>query len=326
MKITILLTILLHCFQSNGQNKPQQSFIDSNLIKLSEQYEGKYASCIIMESQSNKIIYQSTFTRDDKNVITKNNQLSNLQYEDNGLFRLTTLWYLIEKCKIDLSDTINITKNFLNINGRTIKDAHQYIGPITLQESFYNSSNIGLAKFLLKYEKNNGRNYWNQLINNFNINEPINSAGFSTNPFIKNQFNSKDLGLYAMGKGIKTDALHLLMYYNAIANGGKMIYPNTDSVIYTIEPDILKKLQISLISVVTNGTAKNMSETDGSTKFAVKTSTNDTQDVLSMCGYFPINNPRYTMIIIFKPNSSKGYSSSILGSVYKSIGEKLMKD
>jgi cell division protein FtsI (penicillin-binding protein 3) len=146
--------------------------------------------------------------------------------------------------------------------------------------------------------------------------------------------------------------MQTLMLYNTIANQGKMMQPymvkeirhegQTQS---KIEPIVLNERAVSaktaatltqmLVQVVDNGTANGI-KTDNY-KIAGKTGTawissgkggyngeNQTQYQASFAGFFPANNPQYTIVVVVNnPKSGRYSGSQIAAPIFKNISDRI---
>ena len=164
--------------------------------------------------------------------------------------------------------------------------------------------------------------------------------------------NATDFHSYyniCFGTGFKMAPIQTLIYFNAIANDGKMIVPlfvkyiseNNDTIAkfeaevinkQICKPATIKRAKEYLESVVYGeyGTAKRFK--DPNFTFAGKTGTRDIWDertnsynrsknCVSFCGYFPAENPRYTCIVYMYNVPKK---SSIAVEVFAKIAKKTL--
>lgn len=148
-----------------------------------------------------------------------------------------------------------------------------------------------------------------------------------------------DLARQAYGYNIEIPPLYTLAYYNAIANGGKMIRPHLvrslvlpdgrDSVVdpglfveNVCSPETARKMQECLLEPVWGkGTANRLQ--DKQVKIAGKTGTvipydyknlhryDDTKRRFAFCGYFPADNPKYSFIAVVL--AKRGATSAAAG-------------
>ena len=153
--------------------------------------------------------------------------------------------------------------------------------------------------------------------------------------------------------GINISPLNTLALYNAIANNGKMMKPylvnevSQDGIaVKKFEPHILEQ------SICSEATLRQLQEClnavcneEGGTGYLLfknspyrvggKTGTalvangkrgySDHIYQSSFAGYFPLNNPKYSIIVVIKnkPLAKKYYGASVAGPVFKEISDKL---
>lgn len=151
----------------------------------------------------------------------------------------------------------------------------------------------------------------------------------------------------SIGYELKISPLHLLTFYNAVANNGKMIQPIivkevkvADKVIERYKTKVLQekicsdetlyKVRKMLEGVVENGTASNIN--NSTYKIAGKTGTAQkikdkkyTKNYnTSFVGYFPADNPKYSCIVVIdNPKGFKQYGSDVAAPVFKEIADKV---
>lgn len=160
-----------------------------------------------------------------------------------------------------------------------------------------------------------------------------------------------DLARQAYGYNIEIPPLYTLAYYNAIANGGKMVRPHLvhslvlpdgrDSIVNAgifkenvCSPETAKKLQECLLEPVWGkGTANALR--DDRVKVAGKTGTAKPYDYkvlhrydeskrrLSFCGYFPADNPKYSCIVVMEAPAHSFGAASGPGKILLNIALKL---
>ena len=145
--------------------------------------------------------------------------------------------------------------------------------------------------------------------------------------------------------------LHMLMFYNAIANNGKMVQPHlvekikeynttvdsTSTIVLNekiCSEKTIQQLKEILEGVVENGTAQNLKAEDfhvaGKTGTAVigKSKADSTYGKkiyqASFCGYFPKENPQYSMIVVINSPTQNGYyGNEVAGTIFKEVADKV---
>jgi cell division protein FtsI (penicillin-binding protein 3) len=153
----------------------------------------------------------------------------------------------------------------------------------------------------------------------------------------------------SIGYELQMPPMYVLAFYNAIANDGKMIAPKlvksvrrngVDVKVFpteTVKKSIcsektLGKVRQMLIDVVEKGTAKaarsehfKIAGKTGTAQVDYGKSKSKKTHQLTFCGYFPADDPKYSIIVVVWYPSSKFYPSAgaISGEVFKNIAERL---
>ena len=178
-------------------------------------------------------------------------------------------------------------------------------------------------------------------------------------PYIKNTsedtWSGISLAWMAHGYELQVTPLQILAFYNAVANGGRMVKPKFvekitkgRKVVKEIQTEVLnpricsketiEKVQSALEGVVSNGTASNLRNADY--KIAGKTGTaqiannrggvnayKDKSKVshqASFVGYFPADNPQYSCIVVINaPSRNVYYGNLVAGPIFKEVADKV---
>jgi cell division protein FtsI (penicillin-binding protein 3) len=173
------------------------------------------------------------------------------------------------------------------------------------------------------------------------------------NPDKKKSWNDQTLVSWGFGYGLQVSPLQLLMVYNAVANNGKLMKPylvneirSYGNIVQKNEPVVLNKeiasektliqLRECMEAVCTEGTARDAFK-NSLYKAAGKTGTAKVNDGFfkyddqvyqsSFAGYFPANNPKYSIIVSIKnkPKIVGFYASTVAAPVFKEIADHLYK-
>lgn len=215
------------------------------------------------------------------------------------------------------------------------------------------SSNVGIASMIFDaFGDNNYKLYLNKIDQLYITTSFSTQLGKVQAPNLKR--TAKDFHTYyntCFGAGFTMTPIQTLVYYNAIANNGKMIAPlfvkyitkahETEPIkTYQAEvlnericsPQTIAKAKSYLEAVVTgeHGTARRYR--DPNFNFAGKTGTRDIWDEdlkaynysknsVSFCGYFPSENPQYTCLVFMYNVSKKSY---IAVDVFARIARNIM--
>jgi cell division protein FtsI (penicillin-binding protein 3) len=154
----------------------------------------------------------------------------------------------------------------------------------------------------------------------------------------------------AYGYEMQLTPLKLLSFYNAIANDGKYIAPIFVKEIKrlgnTVEQfkarvinekicsdETLGKMRAMLEGVITNGTGKTIIKSpfyrvagksgtaqvaDGNKGYKAKR-----QYQASFCGYFPADNPKYSLIVVINDPRNGYYGAQVSGPVFREVADRV---
>ena len=135
--------------------------------------------------------------------------------------------------------------------------------------------------------------------------------------------------------------IQVLTFYNAIANDGKMVQPQLykDSVV-VINPQIASKVSIdslkqALAFNITDGLgqpAKSEKVTVAGKQGTCQVSTNedgtenksDTEYAVEFCGYFPVENPQYSIIVSINKTGLPVSGGLMAGDVFRQIVDNII--
>ena len=132
--------------------------------------------------------------------------------------------------------------------------------------------------------------------------------------------------------GIPETLMGLLTFYNAIANDGRMvkICDSDDSTVTVISeqiesPEHIRMLQQGLEHCVSEGLYKKA----GSEHVDVAACGRilkiaDTTYRLELCGYFPVTNPRYTIMVVMEKENLPASAGGMCGPLFRQIADGLL--
>ena len=333
-----------------------QELTENALMKMMQFKEATNGCALVMETKTGKIKAIANLGRTENGNYTENFNYAINPSEPGSTFKLVTMLSLFEDKKIDLNTVVNLQGGVWNINGKTVKDSEVHgRNEVTAKQAFELSSNVGMAKMVIdKYASN--PNQFIQHIHKLHLDTltGIDITG-ERNPVIhtpgSKMWSAIALPWMSFGYNVSITPLQTLMLYNAIANNGKMMKPyllnaikDEGVVIKQFEPTVIEKnicnnntlqqLKACLEGVCTNGTAKDLFK-NSAYKVAGKTGTAKVSEgsmgynsgiyQSSFAGYFPAENPQYTIVVVIKnkPGCSNIYGSQVAAPVFKEISDRL---
>lgn len=305
---------------------------------------------ILMEVATGEIRAVANFTRVEEGVYREKFNYAIAQSAEPGsTFKLASYLVALEDGKIDTNTVIETGNGTYRVHRHTIRDTHAY-GSVSVKKAFEVSSNVAITKIINTYYKNNPAAFTKRL-HELHLNEPLGlQIPGEGNPLIKTPDSKSWSGLslvqMAYGYELKLTPLQTLSLYNAVANDGKMVAPlfvkeirrlgNTIERFETrvIDEQIasdatISKLQDMLAGVMIEGTGKRLRNPE--LPMAGKTGTAQMADGAagysnrryqsSFAGYFPADNPKYSMIVVVQNPRNGYYGASIAGPVFRELAD-----
>ena len=338
-KNLIKVGICFHCFLLSCQPKQRTeiiSTIDSTLQvnatsileeKLSE-INAQSGQVIVMEVQSGQIKALVGLTGKDS---TNYQSCENFSvWQSTGLMHPISLLVALETGKVKLSDKVDTGNGIYQVHGRELKDHNWHrggYGELTVQEGLAVGSNIATYKTMEKAFGDNPQTFFD-LLANMSYGKPDSINGIaSLQPY---KITEKNITWNCIGYEQLISPIQVLTFYNAIANNGKMIQPQLykDSVV-VINPQIASRASIdslkkALVFNVTDGLgqpAKSDMITVAGQQGTIVVSTDNGNTVYSVefCGYFPTDNPKYSIIVSINKTGLPASGGLMAGDVFKKI-------
>lgn len=343
------LVIGVSC-QSRQQVTAPISTIDSTLqtnvtaileSKLSE-INAQSGQVIVMEVQSGQIKALVGLTRKDS---TNYQSCENFSvWQSTGLMHPISLLVALETGKVKLSDKVDTGNGIYQVQGRELKDHNWHrggYGELTVQEGLATSSNIAIYKTMEKAFGNNPQSYFN-LLANMSYGKPDSITGIAN---LKpahivtpkdNNWAKSDFAWSSIGYNQQISPIQILTFYNAIANNGKMIQPQLykDSVV-VINPQMASRASIdslkqALVFNITDGfgqPAKSDKTTVAGKQGTIVVSTDNGNTVYSVefCGYFPTDNPKYSIIVSINKTGLPASGELMAGDAFRQFVDKIME-
>mgnify|MGYP000289193177 CR=1 FL=1 len=324
----ILVTLLGITYISSGQNfnsTLEPNLQNSTIQILQSNFKRLNASClqaIIIDCKSGKIKAIVNLVKDKFEIKSTTSQLS----QPTGLMRTVSLLAALEQGKIKPNDSIDTKSGIVDINGYSLEDYNWRRGgngKISVQQGFLLSSNIATY---LAVKQAFGKDYaqFHKIITDMGYGLPQDSIKAAL-PIPNDNIT---LAKFATGKNQQISPLQILTFYNAIANNGKMVKPTVHKNDTTIiKEQIASKENIATIQqlLIQKGlTSKAFSDKvpiAGEQGVAVvKEDGDNTIYCLQFCGYYPSDNPQYSIIVSL---NKKGLPASggMAGEIVKHIVE-----
>ena len=335
--IIVVLSIFTSC-QCRQQVILPISTIDSILQvnatstleeKLSE-INAQSGQVIVMEVQTGQIKALVGLTKKDS---TNYQPCENFSiWQSTGLMHPISLLAALETGKVKLSDKVDTGNGIYQVHGRELKDHNWHrggYGELTVQEGLAASSNIAIYKTMEKAFGDNPQTFFD-LLANMSYGKPDSINGIaSLQPY---KITEKNITWNCIGYEQLISPIQVLTFYNAIANNGKMIQPQLykDSVV-VINPQIASRASIdslkkALVFNVTDGLgqpAKSdkvlVAGMQGTSSLSTNEDSTKGMYAVEFCGYFPTDNPKYSIIVSINKTGLPASGGLMAGDVFRKI-------
>ncbi len=332
-----------------------QDITQQALLRGLQKNDAEFGTAIMMEVETGAIRAIANLGRTEEGWWEKFNYAIGQPIEPGSTFKLASAMALLEDGLIDLDDTIQIYKGKHEFYEEEMVDASYHgLEETTFRHAFEISSNVGIALTVDEKYKKKQIDFVNHLKDfNLDLATGIEIDG-EIAPYIKEPGNNEDdwsgitLPWMSIGYELTLTPLQLLTFYNAVANDGRMMKPYLVQEIVQYgetktgfkptvidksiaKPSTIKKAKELLEGVVENGTARKLKTEIYS--FAGKTGTAQVNyskrkgmkltHQASFAGYFPADNPKYSIIVVIDdPKQGSYYGSDVAGPIFREIADK----
>ena len=339
-----------------------QDFAEKALVaKLKEpSVNGEIGVAIVMECATGdiKAIVNMHRAEDGEYYEMKNSAVSDLM-EPGSTFKTASIMLALDDGKITLDNTVDCNKGQYNMYGRTMKDHNWHrggYGTLTISQILEYSSNIGVSRIIDKAYHDNPKAFVDGLLREgvgIPLNLPFAGKG---EPIIprpddpKRYWSKTDLPWMSIGYVTMLPPISTLTFYNAIANNGTMVRPRfvkaemvnghvirefpTEIIKQQIcKPSTLKDIQFCLHNVVKiglghkAGNGSKLFEVSGKTgtaQFSENGSYASHKYMVSFCGYYPSEAPRYGSIVCIVKRGLPASGGGQCGPVFSQISQFVM--
>jgi cell division protein FtsI (penicillin-binding protein 3) len=340
-----------------------QDVAENALYNMLSYNNSLHGTAIVMETATGKIKAIANLGRQPDGTYAEDlNYGVGKATEPGSVFKLATLLALLEDKYVDKNTIVNCEGGAKTFYGLRIKDSHLGAGEITVKEAFLRSSNVAFAKLADQYYHNQPSKFLSHL-HRFRLDTltGIDITATSGRPTIKSPKNRSwahtTIPFMAHGYEELVTPLHMLTFYNAVANNGRLMKPYLVSAIKeygvnvkTIAPTVLvdkicsdealaqAKECLGAVVDSLHGTGhKVLYDTTAGYTIAGKTGTAvtalDNQGYrkgnkiyqASFIGFFPADKPKYTMAVVVQNTRESRwvYGADVSGRVFKEISDKI---
>ena len=311
---------------------------------------------VLMEVATGKVKVIANLKKQEDGSVRENFNYAMAKHVSPGsTFKLASIIAGLEDGFFKVEDSVRTYGGKFSFYDRVMMDSKLGLyDNITIKNAFINSSNVGISRIIFDNYKNNPTAFTDRIYK-MGLSTPLElELPFPNN--LKSPIPNKGgwsgvtLPWMSIGYEMQLTPIHMLTFYNAIANQGKMVKPIFTSAIsrdgkiiekhttQVINPSICSKSTVEtviplLIGVVEDGTAKNIRTNNyliaGKTGTTVINFNNrdlgeEKEYQASFAGFFPADNPRYSCIVVINnPRENGHYGGSVAAPIFKELADKV---
>ncbi len=336
-----------------------QDIAEKALLDQLREINGNVGVAILMEVKTGDVKAIVNMTKGSDGIYreVKNNAVSDMM-EPGSTFKTASIMVALEDGYITPDQEVDTKNGVYMMHGRPMKDHNWHrggYGVIDVTKVLMVSSNIGVSRVIDENYQHQPEKYV-EGIYKLGIATPLNLdiPGAAKKPNIrrptKENWYKTALPWMSIGYETQVPPMNTLAFYNAIANNGVMVKPRfvksivkDGQVIEEIPTEVLnpaiaspktiEQIQVILEKVVSEGLGKPA----GSKQFHVSGKTGTAQVskgsggyksgtmqyLVSFCGYFPSENPKYSCIVAIQKSGLPASGALMAGSVFSEIAERV---
>jgi len=335
-----------------------QDLVHKELSQAVLNHKASAGTAILMDTKSGAIKAISNLQNGKDGLSEVRNYAVARLGEPGSTFKLASYLAMMEDANLQLNESVNLNggkKKFYNL---TMRDSHLH-GKfnVSAADAFKMSSNVGVASLAMKlYPNYEAQQSFIERLESFGLTSKTGTEiKGESEPKVKSprvsgqHWNGTTLPWMAHGYEAMFTPLQILNFCNAIANGGDLMKPYLVSKILkngevweTFENKVLvkqiasaesiRKMQALLKATVLDGTGKSVRSDlvdiagkTGTTRVNYVDKDAKKQYDASFVGYFPADNPKYTLLVqVYNPRGVHYYGGKVAGPVFKNIAEGVM--
>ena len=277
--------------------------------------------------------------------------------EPGSVFKTASMLVALDVAGIDTSEVAHVGNGVTVIHRQRLADASRRCrGDLNAAKCLEYSSNIGVSQIIERhFGTEEGKWKYANALHRIGIGEDLklDIAGYKP-PYVRfpdqkgHPWYATTLPWMSIGYETQIAPINTVTFYNAIANGGRLMkprfvkrvekdgevireYPPVVLREQIAKPEVIKKLQTVLHHVVTQGLGRladphtfSVAGKTGTAQVSgsgVSYHGSTRQHWLSFAGFFPVEKPRYSCIVCVKTQGGIGSGGTVSASVFRKIAE-----
>ena len=335
-----------------------QDITEKSLVDMLKKIDAESGTAVVMEVATGEVkaITNMGRIREGAYAETKNHAVAD-EIEPGSTFKVASMMVALEDGICQPSDTVDVGKGIYMYKGARMTDHNMNkggYGRISAEQAIWYSSNNGVAKIILKGYEKSPTKYVEGLYKlglTIPLNLEIPGAGRAKIRMPNDTalyWSKTTLPWMSFGYETQIPPIYTLTFFNAIANGGKMVRPmftkeimHNGKTVQSFSTEVLKSsicsdktleiIKDMLLGVVEKGTGKavhsdiiRIAGKTGTAQIASGGVYRTSGHQVAFCGYFPADEQKYSCIVVIRrPRIGYPSGGTMSGGVVKAIAEKV---
>jgi cell division protein FtsI (penicillin-binding protein 3) len=336
-------------------NIDMQDVAEKSLERTLIKENADWGCIVLMEVETGEVKVIANLMKDTLDRVNEKYNYALAMHDAPGsTFKLASIIAGLEDGKFSVNDSVDLQRGRIKYYDRVMRDSHHDFMKVTIEKAFVISSNVGISKIINESYNSDPTEYIDRIYK-MGLSTPL-ELELPYPPALKMPVPNKGgwsgitLPWMSTGYEMALSPLHMLTFYNAIANKGKMMNPIFTTAILedgkeieykkpvVVNPSIcsestIEKIMPLLVGVVVEGTAQNI-RTDkyriagktGTTvlNYAGRKEGEDKKYQASFAGFFPADNPKYSCIVVISnPKNGQVYGGKVAAPIFKELADKV---
>lgn len=335
-----------------------QDITEKSLVDELRAIDAESGTAVVMEVASGEVKAITNMGRIRQGVYgeTKNHAVAD-ETEPGSTFKVASIMVALEDGVCQPGDTVDVGNGVYMYKKARMTDHNLNrggYGRISVEQAIWYSSNIGVAKTILKGYADNPAKFVDGLYRvgmNADLRPEIPGAGrakIRRPDDTVRYWSATTLPWMSFGYETQIPPINTLAFFNAIANGGRLVRPiftkeimHNGKTVQSFSTEVIKSsicsdrtlalIQDMLLGVVEKGTGKavhsdivRIAGKSGTAQIATGGVYRTSGHQVSFCGYFPADDPKYSCIVVIRrPRIGYPSGGTMAGGVLRTIAEKI---
>jgi cell division protein FtsI (penicillin-binding protein 3) len=336
-------------------NIDMQDVAEKSLERTLINENAEWGCVVLMEVATGEVKVIANLKKDTLDRVSEHFNYAMAEHAAPGsTFKLASVIAGLEDGKFEVTDSVNLRRGRVEYYDRVMIDSPHNLKKVTIKKAFIISSNVGIST-IINHNYKKDPSVFTDRIYKMGLSTPLElelpyPAGLRMPIPNERGWSGVTLPWMSTGYEMALTPLHVLTFYNAIANRGKMMKPIFVTSIVAEGRELVKKLpQVInpaicssstidkimplLIGVVEEGTAQNIRSykyqiagKTGTTvlNYAGRKEGEDKMYQASFVGFFPADSPKYSCIVVINnPKNGQVYGGKVAAPIFKELADKV---